>query len=192
MVKNAKKNNGKRCETSWLTYYWKKSDYYLFFILYPWNWHIFRMRFLRIGHCARLHTHALLTVQCVQYCYACRCAQNQFPQIMHMKLRWSEWWNICEIYYMLLRHFVSNIWEIKNIFLFFWYEDLNFDQQDWKGIQSWRLHIVTLQIYGSLKTAKWLLDPCLRTFLQLSIGLSIELSIGLPIGMPEYCLITAQ
>ena len=117
-----KKINRKRYETSWLTYYWKKSDYYLFFILYPWNWHIFRMRFLRIGHCARLHTHALLTVQCVQYCYACRCAQNQFPEIMHMKLRWSEWWNICEIYYMLLSHFVSNIWEIKNIFLFFWYE----------------------------------------------------------------------
>ena len=157
-----KKTNRKRCETSWLTYYWKKSDYYLFFILYPWNWLIFQMRFWRIDHCARLHTHALLTVQCVQYCYACRCAQNQFPEIMHMKLRWSEWWNICEIYYML-RHFVSNIWEIKNIFLFFWYEDLNFDQQDWKGIQSWRLRIVTLQIYGSLKTAKWLLDTCLTT-----------------------------
>ena len=116
-----KKTNGKRCETSWLTYYWKKSDYYLFFILYPWNWLIFRMRFLRIDHCAGLHTHTHCLLYSVQYCYACRCAQNQFPEIMHMKLRWSEWWNICEIYYML-RHFVSNIWEIKNIFLVFWFE----------------------------------------------------------------------
>ena len=86
------------------------------------------------------YTHALLTVQ---YCYACRCAQNQFPQIMHMKLRWSEWWNICEICYML-RHFVSNIWDLKKYFSrFFIYE----------RFELWPTRLKRLSV---LKAAYWI------------------------------------
>ena len=127
----------------------------MFFIMYPWNWLIFWMRFLRIDHCDRLHTR---TAYCTVYSTATHAVVlkiNFLKSCTWSKLRWSEWWNICEICYML-RHFVSNIWDLKNSFLgFFIWNIWTFTNKTEKA--------KPYKFFDSLTTAKWLLDTCLTT-----------------------------